>query len=219
MELHTSAYAGSMDPVRIRFSPAPQRRNRLTTAFRPILAIPHLILVGGPIFLAASWHDADYGWGAESGVLGAVASICAFILWFAVIFTGHGPDGLSGLIAFYLRWRVRASAYVSLLRDEYPPFGDGDYPVALEIETLFGARNRLTVAFRVFLAIPHVIAICFIGFAWTFTTIIAWFAILITGHYPEGLYDFGMGALRWSTRVEAYMLLVHDEYPPFSLRA
>jgi len=53
--------------------------------------------------------------------------------------------------------------------------------------------------------------------AWFITTIIAWFAILFTGEYPAGLYRFGVGVFRWSTRVEAYMFLLRDEYPPFSL--
>ena len=45
---------------------------------------------------------------------------------------------------------------------------------------------------------------------------VAWLAILFTGHYPEGLYQFGVGVLRWFIRVEAYLLLLVDEYPPFS---
>ena len=78
-------------------------------------------------------------------------------------------------------------------------------------------RNRLTVAFRLFLAIPHFIALTFVLLAWCLTTVAAWFIILFTGAYPSGLYEFGVGALRWRLRVEAYMLLMVDEYPPFSL--
>ena len=57
----------------------------------------------------------------------------------------------------------------------------------------------------------------FVLLAWGFTTIAAWFIIVITGAYPQGLYEFGVGALRWRLRVEAYLLLMVDEYPPFSL--
>jgi hypothetical protein len=57
-----------------------------------------------------------------------------------------------------------------------------------------------------------------LGVAWGFTTFLAWLAIIFTGDYPRGLYQFGVGVLRWSTRVEAYTLLLRDEYPPFSLR-
>ena len=60
-------------------------------------------------------------------------------------------------------------------------------------------------------------ALWFLGIAWGVVTLIAWFAILFTGEYPRGMYDFSAGVLRWSTRVEAYLLLLRDEYPPFAL--
>ena len=75
----------------------------------------------------------------------------------------------------------------------------------------------MTVLLRILLAIPHFIVLAFVLFGWCVTTIVAWFAILLTGAYPEALYTFGVGALRWALRVEAYMLLMVDEYPPFSL--
>ena len=71
--------------------------------------------------------------------------------------------------------------------------------------------------FRLFLAIPHFIVLFFVMLAWAITTIVAWFAILFTGTYPLGLYEFGVGALRWLLRVQAYLLLLVDDYPPFSL--
>jgi Domain of unknown function (DUF4389) len=75
----------------------------------------------------------------------------------------------------------------------------------------------LTVAVRLILAIPHFIVLTFVLLAWFFITIGAWFSILFTGAYPASLYDFAVGALRWRLRVEAYTLLMVDEYPPFSL--
>ncbi len=209
-------------PVRIRVEPAIDERNRLTTAFRLILALPHFILVGGPIAIALSWSwssdsGGNYDLGAGGGVLGVVAAVCAVIAWFAIVFTGRHPDGLWDLAAFYLRWRVRAAAYAALLRDEFPPFGDGPYAATLEVTRPGAPRDRVTVAFRIFLAIPHVIAVWVLGIAWGITTVIAWFAILFTGRYPEGLYRFGVGVLQWNLRVEAYVLLLRDEYPPFSL--
>jgi hypothetical protein len=212
----------ALRPVRVYVEPAIEGRNRLTTAFRFILALPHLILVGGPIAVALSWSwsgdpGRNYNWGAGGGVLGAVAGVCAVLAWFAIVFTGRHPEGLWNLAAFYLRWRVRAAAYVALLRDEYPPFGDGPYPVTLELTPSDTPRDRLTVAFRIVLAIPHLIAIWALGIAWGITTVIAWFAILLTGRFPEVLYHFGVGVLQWNIRVEAYLLLLRDEYPPFSL--
>jgi hypothetical protein len=209
-------------PVHLRVAPRLDDRNRLTVGFRWILAIPHLLIVGAPIAVALTWSRTpegatDYTWGAGAGVLGAVAAVCALISWFAIVFAGRAPEGLATLSAFYLRWHVRASAYVTLLRDEYPPFGDADYPVAIELPALVNPRDRLSVGLRPITAIPHVIIVWLLGAAWGVTTLVAWLAILVTGRYPKALYEFGIGVLRWTTRVEAYLLLLTDEYPPFTL--
>ena len=70
-----------------------------------------------------------------------------------------------------------------------------------------------------FLAIPHYVVLFFLSIGAFFAVVIAWFAILFTGRYPRGLFDFVVGVGRWWLRVEAYaFLLVTDRYPPFSLR-
>jgi hypothetical protein len=200
-------------------------RNRLTTAFRIILAIPHLILVGGPLGAALSWSASQPGedggasaGGGGGGLIGLAATVTAVISWFAIVFIGKQPEGLRGFCEFYLRWRVRAVAYTTLLRDEYPPFGEGDYPAEFEVDLPTLPRNRLTVGFRLILAIPHILAVWFLGIGWFFTSIAAWFAILFTGNYPRGIYDYGVGVLRWNSRLEGYLLLLYDDYPPFALR-
>lgn len=211
----------ALHPVRVYIEPAIDGRNRLTTFFRIFLALPHLLLVGGPVasLSIVGWTAQDglrYEWGA-GGVFGALAAITALISWFAILFTGRHPEGLREIAAMYLRWRLRAVAYVALLRDEYPPFGDLPYPTSLALSPAPTERDRLSVALRVLLAIPHLIALWALGIVWFITTIIAWFAILFTGRFPPGLHQFGCGVLRWNLRVEAYLLLVHDTYPPFSL--
>jgi hypothetical protein len=206
--------------MRVDVEPALGPRNRLTSAFRIILAIPHLILVGGPMAATLSWSsssEARAGAGGGGGLLGVVAMVCAVMSWFAILFSGRHPQGLWDLEAYYLRWRVRAVAYTALLRDEYPPFGDGVYPARLEIAPPEAARNRLTVGLRLILAIPHMLVLWLLGLVWAVTSIMAWFTILFSGRYPVGLYGFGAGMLRWNTRVEAYLLLLTDAYPPFSL--
>jgi hypothetical protein len=210
-------------PVTVNIEASTEDRNRLTTAFRFFLALPHIIMVGGPVAVISSvdwgtesgWH---FGYGS-GGVLGAVACVAAVIAWFAILFTGRYPNGLWRLASFYLRWRLRAVAYMTLLRDEYPPFDDDPYPARLGLEKPEGQRNRLTVAFRFFLAIPHIFILWLLSLVWAFTTAVAWAAILLTGRYPGTLYGFAIGVLAWGTRVEAYMLLLRDEYPPFTLRA
>jgi len=200
-------------------------RNRLTCFFRIILAIPHLILVGGPgLALGFSAPFGNFGDGNNfwlgfggSGVLGAVAFVMAIVSWFFIVFTGKQPKGLWDFANYYLRWRSRAVAYTALLRDEYPPFGDSDYPVQLGLGEMPEQRNRWSVGLRLIYLIPHAIVLFFLGIAWAITAIIGWFTILFTGAYPESLYRFAIGYQRWSLRVEAYALLIHDEYPPFSL--
>jgi hypothetical protein len=158
-------------------------------------------------------------WGGGPGVLGLVAGVAALIAWFAILFTGVYPPGLWDLAAFYLRWRVRATAYMALLSDEYPPFGEEPYPVHVEIHPAVEPRNRLTTAFRLFLLIPHFIVLWLLSVMWLLTSIAAWVSILFTGRFPAPLYRYGVAVLRWSARVEAYFLLLHDEFPPFSLEA
>ena len=90
------------------------------------------------------------------------------------------------------------------------------YPLRIEGE-LDDHLSRWLWLVKWLLVIPHIIVLILVGIAWVVTAIIAWFAILFTGSYPDGLYNFGVGYLRWSLRVEAYLLLMRDEYPPFSL--
>jgi hypothetical protein len=204
-------------PVLVNVEPSLSNRNRLTTAFRLILAIPHLILVGGIGFGVASSGDSRTTVGGEGGLLGAVAIFLAIVSWFTLVFAGKHIIGIRQFTSFYLRWRVRALAYFMLLEDAYPPFGDAPYPASIEVADPVSPRDRVAVGLRILLAIPHMIVLFFVLLAWCFTTIAAWFIILFTGSYPEGLYEFGVGALRWRLRVESYMLLMVDEYPPFSL--
>jgi Domain of unknown function (DUF4389) len=203
-------------PVAVSVEPRLAGRNRLTTAFRLILAIPHIILVGGA-GLGFAYRENNTAFGGETGLLGAVAAFLAVVSWFTIVIAGAHLIGIRQFTTFYMRWRVRALSYLMLLEDPYPPFGDAPYPASIEMADPVGPRNRLTVGLRLFLAIPHFIVLLFVLAAWGVVTIIAWFAILFTGSYPRSLYEFSVGSLRWRLRVEAYLLLLVDEYPPFSL--
>jgi hypothetical protein len=205
-------------PVSIAVEPKLAGRNRLTVAFRIILAIPHLIAVGGAglgLAVTSGAHDRT-SLSGETGILGGVAWILAIVSWVTIVIAGEHINAIRRFSRFYLRWRVRALAYLMLLEDRYPPFGDGPYPATITIADIEGPRHRLSVAFRVILAIPHFIVLVFLMFAWWVTAFVAWLVILIAADYPEGLYRFGVGAMQWLIRVEAYMLLLTDEYPPFS---
>ena len=188
----------------------PPQRNRLTVAFRPILAIPHLLLVGGP--------GVGIGIGADrTGALGGAAAIAAVINWFAIVFRGRPVADIFDLQTMYLRWRAGVLAYEALLRDEYPRFGDRPYPVHAEFPAEEGERNRWSVGFRLLLTLPHLVVLFLLFIAWLVTAVVGWFAVLVGGSYPDGLWKFGEGVMRWSLRVESYLLLLNDDYPPFSL--
>ena len=197
-------------PVSFDVQPQTTDRNRLTTAFRLILAIPQVLIAGSP-------GSVGLGANSSTGVFGAVASVCAFLAWFGILFTGKYPRGLWDLVKTFMGWRANVLAYAALLRDEYPPFGTGPYPVTFEVDYP-EQSNRWSVAFRLILAIPQIIVLALVLLAWLVTVVIAWFAILFTGRYPAGLYGFGVGAQRWTLRVQAYLFLMRDEYPPFSLQ-
>ena len=195
-------------PVAVAIEPILVGRNKLTTAFRPILAIPHAVLAG-PMY----WSGRTGG----LGLVGGAAYVLAIVSWFSLLFTGREPHGARQFCLFYLGWRTRSLAYMALFRDEYPPFGDGPYLASIVVTEPSMPRDAGSIGFRLLLALPHLVVLAFLLIGWLVTTVIAWFAILFTGSYPASMYSFGVGVMRWALRVEAYLLLLVDEYPPFTL--
>ena len=118
-----------------------------------------------------------------------------------------------------LRFGARVEAFLLLLRDEYPST-DEEQSVHLQIEYPNAETdlNRILPIFKWLLAIPHYIVLIVLGVLAVLATILAWLLILLTGRYPQGMFEFVVGVLRWSYRVGAYaFLLVTDRYPPFQL--
>jgi hypothetical protein len=204
-------------PVSVEVRESIEGRNRLTVAFRVLLAIPHVILVGGVGVGVLGGGNEQTSLASESGLFGVVVLALAIVSWVTIVVAGTQLPIARQLTALYLRWRVRALAYLMLLADEYPPFGDGHYPAALSVIDPPGPRNRLTVALRLLLAFPHYLVLFVLAVIWGLATIGAWVWILVTGRYPAILWPFAVGVLRWRLRVEAYTLLLVDEYPPLSL--
>lgn len=195
-------------PVNVIVQPVNGRRNRLTTAFRPFLAIPHILLVG-PIYW--SWRTGGMG------LLGAAAYLMSIYTWVLLLSGREQPHGIRDFSLYYLRWRTRALAYMALFVDRYPLFGEDVYPAAIEVQPLTAGTDRRDIGLRLLLAIPHIVILVFVLMAWFVTTVIAWFAILFTGAYPRGLMEFGVGVMQWALRVEAYLLFLTDVYPPFEI--
>jgi hypothetical protein len=187
--------------------------NRLTTFFRLVTVIPVAIivaLVSGPTVRATS---GKYLFGSG----GIVFLATVLMLLFRQKYPRWWFDWNLGLT----RLSTRVSAYLALLRDEYPATDD-EQAVHIAIPYPHATRdlNRWMPLVKWFLAVPHYIVLCFLGIAACVCVIIAWFAILFTGRYPRSLFDFVVGVLRWSLRVTAYaFLLTTDRYPPFSVSA
>ena len=168
-----------------------------------IMALPHLIL---------------------AGVLGYVSQVVAIISWFVVVFTGRLPAGLASFQVLTLRYNARANAYAGFLHDAYPPFAfdtsdddPGGTPVNVRFQPQLEDRNRLTVALRLIIVIPAGLFSFVIGFIAWICHIIGFFAVLFTGRWPAALRGWIVSALGVGLRLNAYFLLLTDEYPPFSL--
>lgn len=157
------------------------------------------------------------------GLLSLGSLVLAFLGWFSVLFTGTMPSAWSDYMVGVLRYQWRVTCYLYGWTSSYPSFtpvaghvDPGDYPAVLYCARP-AERNRLTVLLRLLLAIPQVLAVELVGIAAGAVLILGWFAVLFTGRWPDGMRTFAVGYSRWQMRLNAYVLLVCDEYPPFSL--
>jgi hypothetical protein len=175
----------------------PERLSRWKTLLRLFLAIPVLIfsqLVGG----------------AQTAVV--VGS------WAAIVVRGYIPRWLFDFQVALYRWQNRAFAYCGLLTEVYPTF-EGDYPVNYDVRYPERLIRWKVLIWKVITSIPHLFVLFFLGLGALIVTIIAWFFILVAGRYPQGLFGYVVGVMRWGARVNAYLLSLTDEYPPYSLSA
>ena len=200
-------------PVRLDIDYPDRNLNRLTTFFRLFTIIPIAIIVG-LISSGFSWTDHAGGCNWEYAASGLVFLPLVLMILFRQKYPRWWFDWNLALARFCTRF----FAYFALLRDEYPST-DEEQAVHLDISYPDAKveLNRWLPLVKWLLAIPHYIILFFLGIAAIVAAIIAWFAILFTGRYPRGLFDFVVGVYRWSLRVEAYtLLLTTDRYPPFS---
>jgi hypothetical protein len=156
--------------------------------------------------------------------LRTLVETAAFIAWFAIVFTGTMPKGLADVECMIVRYQLRVFPFASFMRTEYPPFAFNATPVddgadpstRVEFLPTLTDRNRLTVGFRLILVIPHLLVLAALFIAAFVVTVIAFFAVLFTGRWPDGMRRFVLSVARWYVRVDAYLLLLTDEYPPFA---
>jgi Domain of unknown function (DUF4389) len=183
----------SNDPrpvLELRTSP-PDRQRRWTVFFRSLLAIPHFIVLG---------------------FVGYAVLVANIFGWFALLFTGRNP--VQRFAVGYLRWRARAYAYAWLLSDRYPPFSteaDDNYPVDITLEP--GPVSRVTVFFRLILAIPAYVVVASLVAGASIFVFVGWLITLFRGSLPRPLHDAFRATLRFNLRAEAYLYLVQHRYP------
>jgi hypothetical protein len=189
--------------------------NRLTTAFRLIVAIPIVIVlatIGGG---EAYGSHAGQNWAIGGGV-GGVLFLPPLLM---IVFRQKYPRWWFDWNLELLRFENRVGVYLALMDDHYPST-DERQSVELDFPYPDAAHdlNRWLPLVKWLLAIPHYIVLIFLWIGAVVAVVIAWFAILFTGRYPRGLFDFVLGVLRWGNRVIAYaFVLVTDQYPPFRL--
>jgi Domain of unknown function (DUF4389) len=176
--------------------------NRLTSALRIFTALPILVLVG-----------------TVSGGAYVSGGLVCFGPLLMILFRQKYPRWWFDWNLELLRFQTRVGVYLALMDDRYPST-DEEQAVHLEFHYPDAARdlNRWLPLVKWLLALPHYIVLLFLYIGAIISIVLAWFAILFTGRYPRGLFDYLVGVGRWHNRVIGYaILLTTDQYPPFSL--
>ena len=207
--MHQQAY-----PIQFAVEYPERALDRMKTLFRPIIAIPVLVVLGLISGATTVWNGAD----------GTTAAVGAGGLLFGgpllmILFRQKYPRWWFDWNLELQRFGSRVAAYLALMDDRYPST-DQEQSVHLDYAYPDAASdlNRWLPLAKWFLAIPHYAVLTVLNVAAIAAVVGAWFAILFTGRYPRGLFSFVEGVLRWNDRVVGYALtLVTDQYPPFRL--
>ncbi len=201
-------------PAKLSIDYPDRKLNRLTSFFRIFMAIPILIIFYLLIGLATNWGQG--GWHTQYAAAGLVVLPTILMLLCRKKYPRWWFDWNLAITKF----STRVSAYIALMTDVYP---STDEEQSVHIDIAYPNAQELSRGLPLvkwIMAIPHYIVLVFLGIAVWVVTIIAWFAILFTGRYPKGMFDFVVDVYRWSLRVTAYaFILVTDKYPPFTLSA
>jgi Domain of unknown function (DUF4389) len=215
METGSQPVGGAPYPVQFSVEYPDRELNRLTTAFRIFIAIPILIVAGAVGGHESTFSSGDHTWSVAAGAGGTL--VLAPLLM--ILFQQKYPRWWFDWNLELLRFENRVGAFLALMDDRYPSTDERqsvtlDFPYPDAKNDL----NRWLPLVKWLLAIPHYIVLVFLWLAAFVIVIVAWFAILFTGRYPRGMFDFVLGVFRWTNRVVAYAFaLVTDEYPPFRL--
>jgi len=204
----------------------PEKLDRMSTFFRMFMIIPIGIIlalltgsgetVTNTIYLDEAGKVILRTRDAAGGLAAGIAAATALM----ILFRQRYPRWWFDFQRELTRFGARVGAYALLLTDQYPSTVE-EQSVHLEVDYPDVEKDlkRGMPLVKWFLAIPHYFMLAFLAIGAFFAVIFAWFAILFTGSYPKGIFDFVVGVMRWGLRVNAYaFLLVTDQYPPFSLK-
>jgi hypothetical protein len=202
-------------PVQFSVDYPDRTLNRVTTAFRIVVVIPIAIVLGAVSGETWQWSSG----GRTSEVAAGAGGLLFLAPLLMILLRQKYPRWWFDWNLELQRFGSRVSVYLALMDDQYPSTDDHQ-SVHLDYAYPDVKRDlsRWLPLVKWFLAIPHYIVLVFLDIATIVVILIAWFAILFTGRYPRGIFDFVQGVIRWHNRVIAYaFVLVTDRYPPFSL--
>lgn len=182
-----------------------QRIARWRPLVQWLLAIPQLLIVNA---------------------LSTLRGVLTLVALFTVLFTRRIPRPLFDAIAMTFRYEWRVTSYALFLREEYPPFDfqptatdDGADPHTVLTFAYPERMSRWKPLVKWLLAVPHYVVLLGLVIAAMAVVLVGFFVVLITGEYPQALRDFLVGVYRYNLRVQAYVGLLTDQYPPFTLHA
>jgi YD repeat-containing protein len=215
----TEQLPASVYPARLEID-YPDQHDRVTTLFRVFLIIPIGIVIGvlttGATQTQTVYDQSGQVVRTSSGGIGTGLFLATLLM---ILIARRYPRWWFDFAVELARFGARVCAYLVLLTDQYPSTVE-EQSVHLQIDYPDVERdlNQWLPLVKWLFAIPHFLVLAVLSVAAFFAVVIAWFAILFTGRYPRGLFDFVVGVARWGLRVQAYaFLLVTDRYPPFSL--
>jgi len=215
-------------PVDVEIDP-PARQSRWKTAFRIILVFPAFLITtalmggwgpGGGSSTTTDGSEEYYYWGGSAGLAFSIA----FFAWFACMVRARMPNGFRDALAYALRYAAQTYGYLLFLTDRYPhadprqnpvPAPPPPRPIALTADEDLH-RSRLTVFFRLLLAIPHFIWLILWSIPVVFVLIVGWIAAIILGRFPDPFHRFVGAYLRYSIHLFAFVSLVANPFPGFT---
>ena len=206
-------------PVQFAVDYPDRELNRLTSALRIFTVIPIGIVLATISGINSTTTEWESGAETSTVVIGGTGLLFLPPL-LMILFREKYPRWWFDWNLELLRFTNRVGVYFALMDDRYP---STDEQQSVHLDFAYpDARadlNRWLPLVKWFLAIPHYFVLAFLYIAVFFVLIAAWFAILFTGRYPRGIFDFVEGVIRWHNRVVGYaFILVTDRYPPFQLR-